>query len=112
MTNQPKKKRSKYDARVEYRAVQSEVELLLDQGHSLKAVFEKMSQGGCLTVCYTTFCDYVRGGGKRLRKNDRHKKMIPQRLSARSRSGSANICKKAPEGPFVFDKDIDISELV
>jgi hypothetical protein len=63
-----------------------------------------------------TFCEYVRGGGRRLRKGERQKKKPapgqPPRPGGRARGGGAAVRREAPPGPFVFDKDIDISELV
>lgn len=52
-------------ARIEFRAVQQEVEARLEQGYSLAAVYEELRKAGRLTMAYTTFCDYVRGGGRR-----------------------------------------------
>ena len=117
MSSQSRNKRARYDARVEYRAVQPEVEQMLDQGHSIKAVYEKMSKGGQVTVSYTTFCEYVRGSGRRPRKGERLGKnqkrpTIPQRQPPRPRSGPTAGRNDAADSPFVFDKDIDLSELV
>ena len=117
MSTLSRNKRARYDARVEYRAVQPEVERMLDQGHSIKAIYEKVSQSGQVTASYTTFCEYVRGGGRRLRKGDRQGKKemrppFPQRQQSRPRGGLAAARSDAPDGPFVFDKDIDIAELV
>ena len=117
MNSQPRKKRARYDARVEYRAVQPEVEQMLDQGHSVIAIYEKLFQRGQVTISYTTFCEYVRGGGRRPRKGERlgknHKPpAISQRQPPRSRIGPIAGRNDDANSPFVFDKDIDLSELV
>ena len=117
MTIHSQKKRTKYDARVEYRAIQAEVEQMLDQGHSVKAVFEEMSHGGRLTISYNTFCEYVRGGGRRPRKGEiptknQKRPGLPQRQSSKPRSGPSGARGDAADGPFVYDKNIDISELI
>ncbi|MDR1044683.1 MAG: TraK family protein, partial [Candidatus Adiutrix sp.] len=68
-----RKQRKTYDARVEFLAVREDVAQLLAEGHRIKAVFERLTQGGRITVCYTTFCDYIRGGGQRLRRKDQRR---------------------------------------
>lgn len=61
------KKRPDY-ARTEYRAAQSDIEARLEQGYSVKIIYEELSKAGRLTMAYPTFCDYVRGGGARLHR--------------------------------------------
>ena len=57
----PKRKQRKtYDARVEFLAVQTDVAKMMAAGHRIKAVFERLTTDGRITVSYTTFCDYVR----------------------------------------------------
>jgi hypothetical protein len=113
MTSRSKNKRARYDARVEYRAVQPEIEQMFDQGHSLKSVFEKMTQAGQITISYTTFCDYARGGGQRLRKGGRQAKSLKRSggPTQRQPGSGAAAARGDASGPFVYDRDIDISEL-
>ena len=59
------KKRLSY-ARIEYRAVKAFVEKRIEDGYSLKLIFEELSKSGQVTMSYTAFCDYVRGAGKRV----------------------------------------------
>jgi hypothetical protein len=106
------KKPRQYTARVEYLAVQSEVKRLLEQGHRAKAIFEEMSRSGKITISYSTFCAYVRGGGQRPRKGTRHDKNQQQPGLPPSRPAQPGRRVAAPDGPFFYDKDIDISELV
>ncbi len=54
-----------YEARVEYRAVQGEVENKLAEGYSIRIVYEQLTVAGRLTIGYSSFCDYVRGKGER-----------------------------------------------
>lgn len=113
LNDSPERKRIRYTARVEYLAVKATVDQMLAQGHRVKSIFEEMTRTGRITISYTSFCDYVRGGGQRFRKSEGHRKnpkrpTTPPRPPARVGS-SPSI---APDGPFVFDKDIDISELV
>ena len=102
------KKPLQYTARVEYRAVQAEVERMLEQGHRAKAIFEEMSRNGRITISYSTFCAYVRGSGQRPRKGTLHSK----RQNTSPKGGAAAVCREAPPGPFIYNKHIDISELV
>lgn len=53
-------------ARVEYRAAQADIESGLEQGYSIKVIYEELLKAGRLTMAYKTFCDYVRGGGNRV----------------------------------------------
>ena len=101
------KKPLQYTAKVEYRAVQAEVERMLEQGHRAKAIFEAMSRNGKLTISYSTFCAYVRGSGQRPRKDAPHNK----RQSTKPRNNSAAVRREAPPGPFIYDKHIDVSKL-
>ncbi len=102
------KQRAKYDVRVEYLSVRSEVERMLELGHSCKAIFEEMSRSGRITISYSTFCDYVRGGGRRFRSSERH---IRNRKPTGLTPGQSGTPREAPPGPFVFDKTIDIAKL-
>ena len=102
------KQRAKYDARVEYISVQPEVERMLELGHSCKAIFEEMSRSGRITISYSTFCDYVRGGGRRFRNSELH---IRNRKPTGFTPGQSGAPREAPPGPFVFDKNIDIAKL-
>lgn len=108
-----RRQRAKYTARVEYLAIKSTVDQMLERGHRVKSIFEEMTRAGRITISYTSFCEYVRGGGQRPRKSERHNKIqkrptVPPRPPVRSKSNTS----VAPDGPFVHDKDIDISELV
>ncbi len=102
------KQRAKYDARVEYISVQPEVERMLELGHSCKAIFEEMSRSGRITISYSTFCDYVRGGGRRFRESELH---IRNRKPTGLTPGQSGTPREATPGPFVFEKNIDISKL-
>ena len=114
----PKRKQRKtYDARVEFLAVQMDVAKMMIEGHRIKAIFERMSKDGRITVSYTTFCDYVRGGGNRLRRADQRRNQaalatarLPQSpVNAPRRTVVARPDKKEP---FSHDKDVDIKDLV
>ena len=61
-------KKSPCFARIQYRAVQALVEEKWAEGYSLMLIYEALSNDGQLTMSYSTFCDYVRGGGIRLQK--------------------------------------------
>lgn len=66
-------------ARVEYLACREEVEAMLAKGYSVRLVHECMIEQGRVTCGYSAFCDYVRGGGKRLhsRKKEKPKSAPP-----------------------------------
>lgn len=54
--------------RVEYRAVQAEVEEQLTEGYSMNFVYRSLANTGRLSMSYASFCDYVRGGGMRTQR--------------------------------------------
>lgn len=54
-----------YTGRVEYRAVQKEVEDKLTAGHRVRPIYEELRQAGRISISYSTFCAYVRGRGER-----------------------------------------------
>ena len=53
-------------ARVEFVACREEVAELFAKGYSIRLAYDRMRDQGRVTCSYSTFCDYVRGGGKRL----------------------------------------------
>lgn len=57
-------RRRPYSGRMEYRAVQSDVEAMRERGCSVKMIYEELVESGRLTIAYTTFCSYVCGGGE------------------------------------------------
>lgn len=67
-------------ARVEYLACCEDVEALLAKGYSVRLAYEAMQEQGRMTCGYSAFCDYVRGGGKRLHSSGKRKpRMVFQR---------------------------------
>lgn len=119
MVQRTRKKRKTYDARVEFRAVQAEVTRLMAEGYRIKAIFDRLSGEGRLTVCYTTFCDYIRGGGERIRNKAQtwsqpsNQTVQPQRASSKSpRPGTPLVARLEKNAPFSHDKDVDIKDLV
>jgi len=97
-----------YEARVEYRAVQEEVEKRLAAGHCIHAVYEQLTKAGRLTICYSAFCDYVRGQGERRHK--RLGKTLPPK-PAQSQTASR---KAEPDrsSTFVHERNVDLKELI
>ena len=72
MSDSPKSTRSRpYSARPEYHACREEVEAMLAKGYSIRLAYESMKEQGRVTCGYSAFCDYVRGGGKRVHSKRR-----------------------------------------
>ncbi|MDL2209894.1 TraK family protein [Desulfovibrio sp. OttesenSCG-928-O18] len=83
-------------ARVEYFACREDVEVLIAKGYSAQMAYEVMKKQGRVTCSYSAFCDYVRGGGKRLhsRKGRRPKPVIqtaPARTFSQPRKNDFDI---------------------
>ena len=92
-------------ARVEYFACREDVEALIAKGYSAQMAYDAMKKQGRVTCSYSAFCDYVRGGGKRLhsRKGRRPKPAI-QTTPARTFS---------QPGKGAFDiSSVDVSKLI
>ena len=60
-------------ARMEYYACREDVEAMLAKGYSVRLAYEAMQEQGRVTCRYSAFCDYVRGGGKRLHSSGKKK---------------------------------------
>lgn len=97
-----------YSARVEYYAVQEEVEKKLAAGHRILPIYEELAAAGRLTISYSSFCAYVRGKGQRV--NGR-KKAPAEKPPFRPQP--ANPAMKVIErGGFHHDPNVDLDELV
>ena len=107
----------KYMARVEYRAVKSEVDAQVAQGYSMKYIYSQLHDAGRITMGLTTFCDYIKGEGER--QHSRKKKGV--RLAA-ARSNSvpqSNPIRSDKPGPgpgsggagFSHNPNVDLKEL-
>ena len=117
MVQRTRKQRKTYDARVEFRAVQAEVAKLMAEGYRIKAIFDRLSGERRITVCYTTFCDYIRGGGERIRKKAQtwSQPASPAAQPSRSPAKSSKapvVARLEKNAPFSHDKDVDIKDLV
>lgn len=101
------RKRLSY-ARIEYRAVKAFVEQRIEEGYSLKLIFEELSKSGQVTMSYTAFCDYVRGAGKRVHG----KKKVPAKPQKFKPAGKDEPFKmeKASLEELVFGKKEDKPE--
>jgi hypothetical protein len=58
---------------MEYYACHEDVEALLAKGYSARLAYEAMQEQNRVTCSYSAFCDYVRGGGKRLHSSSKKK---------------------------------------
>jgi hypothetical protein len=76
-------------ARIEFRAVQALVEQRLAEGYSIKLIFEELAEAGRLTMGYTSFCDYIRGGGVRRHGPDKNAQKKPPTSNRGASSGAA-----------------------
>ena len=96
-------KKANYYSRVEYRAVQKEVEEKLAAGFRIRQIYEELTQAGKITISYTSFCDYVRGQGERQhsRKKQRHA-AVKQTIEP---------ARKVNQGAFHHEKMADLDEL-
>lgn len=91
-----------YNGRIEYRAVQAEVEAKLAAGFRVRPIYVELRKAGKISISYSTFCSYVRGKGER--KDGRHKK----RMISQGRRPEFTPVK--PRG-FHHDNVADLDEL-
>lgn len=101
-------RKPKYMARVEYRQHQERIEKRLAEGYSQRLVYDELTREGLLSMSYSAFCDYVRGGGQRL--HGRPKKGRGKLPAARSSPTSA--AKPGKSDHFFHDKDVDLKDLI
>ncbi|CAK7044166.1 MAG: hypothetical protein DELT_02958 [Desulfovibrio sp.] len=99
-----------YSARVEYIACRDDVEDLLAKGYSARLAYELMKEQGRVTCSYSAFCDYVRGGGKRVhsKKKGRPKNSLqtPPRAGGPIIAGSSRESNKFEWPPKFDPKDL------
>ncbi|GHV56201.1 hypothetical protein FACS189460_0550 [Deltaproteobacteria bacterium] len=92
-------------ARIEFRAVQEVVKEKLAAGYTQTMIYEELSAAGRLTVSYSAFCDYVRGGGQRLHRRRQKSRFAPQ-------ANRSNIFKPAAKSePFSTVRPENIEDL-
>lgn len=84
-------------ARVEYSACREDVEAMLAKGYSVRMVYERMQELGRVSCGYSAFCDYVRGGGKRLHS----RKKAHRGNQATSQMNRANVAIPTQPTPRV-----------
>ena len=94
-------------ARVEYFACREDVEVMLAKGYSVQMVYEQMQEQGRVTCSYSAFCDYVRGGGKRLHSRRKGKQKAP--LSTPARTDGPKIINQS-QGSFPDPRSMNMKD--
>lgn len=92
-------------ARVEYYACRADVEAMLAQGYTARAVYEHMKDQSRVTCSYSAFCDYVRGDGKRKRSTGRRKRRAQFGAPAMQQNGPRIVQQESKR--FMRPEDID-----
>ena len=98
-----------YSARVEFFACREDVEAMLAKGYSARMAYEAMKKQGRVTCGYSAFCDYVRGGGKRL--HSRKKTGRAKSISSPPKTAGPKIIRPSNE-PFPEPKSMDIKDAI
>ena len=96
--------------RVEYRACQPDVEVMLAKGYSIRMVYEHLKEEGRVSCSYSAFCDYVRGNGTR--KHSRRKKPLPQVNSRPLTERSAPNIAQANLGGFPDPRTMRVEDAI
>jgi hypothetical protein len=94
-------------ARVEFYACREDVETMLAQGYSARMIHEHLAEQGRMTCSYSAFCDYLRGGGKRLHSK---KKNPPQEVVQQQKTAPRII--SAPSDRLMDPRHVDLSKLI
>jgi hypothetical protein len=94
-------------ARVEYYACREDVEALLVQGHTARAIYKHMKGQGRVTCSYSAFCDYVRGNGKRKHSTDRRKRQAQHQPAAPALQQSGPRIVRLESKRFIEPSQID-----
>ena len=98
-----------YSARVYYYACREDVEAMLAEGHNIRSVYNHMHEQGRFACGYSAFCDYVRGGGKRLHSRKRTGGAKP--ISAPPRAAGPKIIRPSNES-FPDPRTMDINDAI
>ncbi len=102
----PRAKRIR-NSRVEYRTVQKEVEDKIAAGFRIIEIHEELTQTGKITMCYASFCEYVRGKGNRL--HSRKKSTPPPQPQLPSTGPTIGRAEKQPG--FYHERIANLDEL-
>ena len=94
-------------ARVEYYACQEDVEAMLAQGHTARAIYDHMKGQGRVTCSYSAFCDYVRGNGKRKHSTGRRKRQAQHQPAAPTLQQSGPRIIRSEPKQFIDPSKID-----
>ena len=106
MVKEKVSKRPSYNARVEYWAVQPEVESRLTAGHRIRPIYEELFNAGRLTMSYTSFCAYVRGRGQRKELKKQPLPVAPLKPALERPKNQVELGSK-----FVHSRTADLEEL-
>ncbi len=81
-------------ARVEYYACREEVESLLAQGYTARAIYEFLKGQDRYTCSYSAFCDYIRGQGERKHSKNKPKALPTLPAPSQAQQGGSRIIKQ------------------
>lgn len=110
MSNKPNALQCRpYAARIEYFACRENVEDMLAKGYSARMAYEAMKEQGRVTCSYSAFCDYVRGGGKRLHSRKKGKPKAAPTLPPRT--GGPIIVGRSKES-FPDPRSMNINDAI
>lgn len=99
-----------YSGRVEYRAVQAEVESKLAAGHRALPIYRELAGAGRLTISYSTFCAYVRGQGER-KPGQKKLRQMKQTLRPDPRPALRPVAESSKRQDFSHERMADLDEL-
>ena len=101
-------------ARVEYFACREDVEAMIAKGYNAMMIYEHMKKQGRVTCSYSAFCDYVRGGGKRLHsKGGKKPKPALQTTPRQPQENRVKPFTPEPRENRAFDiSSVDLSTLI
>ncbi|MCD7984445.1 MAG: TraK family protein [Desulfovibrio sp.] len=91
-------------AKVEFIAVQPELQRLLAAGHSKKMVFEKLRESARITMSYTRFCELSKGKKKPPEDTRQSGPATPPESSKSAEDKATSLPAKQPTGAASSDK--------
>ena len=91
-------------AKVEFIAVQPELQRLLTAGYSRKMAFEKLGQSGRITMSYTRFCELSKGKKKPSEDTQQSGPAPAPESSKSTEDNAASLPAKQPSGAASSDK--------
>ena len=101
----------RFAARVEWLAVQAEVEAMVSNGYGIKLAYKKLIAHNSITMSYPTFYSYFRKWRESRMASESLKPSLSPPDDDELSGGNGDAAKKVLPGPFTINKNPDKTKL-